>query len=169
MSGFRWSTFLAVLEAKGGPIGPHPDPETARLLAENPPADRPPVPEPKYDTRETERRLDVDEQPAEACQSQVYNLQNPDEREAFRVALYAGLGASVTDDPDAGPPYTHVHNPAPTDEDGNERPPHPGYTFRTVNQERAELGIPPLGENEPVLLPNPPTRRGWRRFFRRAA
>lgn len=158
----RWSDLVAKIEADGGPITPHPDPETARLLAENPPADRPPAQEPKYDTRETERRIDVDEPPAAAQPAELTpepeTVETPAENERGIMTVDEArteLGFGI-------PEMTVL--PLTEEQKAQLR-----AEFERARQLLAGITIEPADSRPTERVPNPPSRRGWRRLFRRTA
>lgn len=87
MSGTRWSTVLAAIVKDGGPVTPHPDAETQRRLAENPPR-LPPVT--AYNVTRLEPALDTGEPPAPPIPARPYSPP-PATRPPFRRRLWAVL------------------------------------------------------------------------------
>ncbi|MFB9926023.1 hypothetical protein ACFORO_12410 [Amycolatopsis halotolerans] len=174
MSPARWSDIVAKIEADGGPITPHPDAETARRLAENPPKHRSPVLAPKDTFHEAP--LQVDEELPAPIAAQPYPAESTETRETVQTP------AENESPREAAPGHRNgcqgcEHEEAAIPGCWSDEDCEAWYRFlaepplRTISADEARtaLGLPPLSETKPVLLPNPPSRRGWFKIFRRMA
>ncbi|WP_134667873.1 hypothetical protein [Amycolatopsis sp. CFH S0078] len=150
----RWSDIVAKIEAEGGPITPHPDAETARRLAENTPR-LPPVT--AYNVTRLEPALDTGEELPAPIAAQPYP-------------------AEVTPEPET------VQNPAENESPVEDQEPDlpdiiarllTGGDTATLDAEWDRIregALSKVADIRPTApLPNPPSRRGWRRLFRRTA
>lgn len=82
MSSARWSDIVAAIVKDGGPITPHPDAETVRLLAERERRIRAVT---EYDVTRLEPALDLDEEPPAPIPARPYAVApNPPTRRGWR-------------------------------------------------------------------------------------
>ena len=72
-----WSTVVAAIEADGGPITPHPDPETLRRRAEHHPKPQPKSVPIDPTLGNTETPMDLDENPPAPIPARPYVADEP--------------------------------------------------------------------------------------------